>query len=140
MTQYDDNSNKNQNQFGTELINDLRLPKIISPNMKSTPDTFRMSSIQAQSVMNTTFDKESVIQERKISKRTKKLRENKKESRLSKEFEPQVDGFQLHGSTLKIKGDAKVRPLANMNYKNAEEKVKVIKSIFKFIYIFYLFY
>ena len=62
-------------------------------------------------------------------------------------FEPQLDGFQvrfsshtdlahiqfvnfnffiqLQGSTLRVEADAKVRPLANMNYKNAEDKVKV---------------
>ncbi|RNA24545.1 hypothetical protein BpHYR1_030117, partial [Brachionus plicatilis] len=127
MSQYEEIQSHNQSQFGTELINDLRLPRIKSPNRKSTPDTFRMSSIQAPSVMNTTFDKESVIQERKITKRTKKSREikNGKESRLSKQFEPQVDGFKLQGSTLTIEGDAKVRPLANMNYKNAEDKVKI---------------
>lgn len=125
MANYEEAQNRNQSQFGTELINDLRLPKLNSPNRKSTPDTFRMSSTQVPSVMNTTFDKDSIIQERKITKRSKKPKENK-ESRLSKQFEPQFDQFKIQGSTLKIEGDAKVRPLANMNYRNAEDKVKVI--------------
>lgn len=125
MTQYEDAQSRKQSQFGTELINDLKLPKLKSPNRKSTPDTFRMSSIQVPSVMNTTFDKDSVIEERKITKRSKKPKENK-DSSLGKKFEPQFDGFKIQGSTLKIEGDAKVRPLANMNYKNAEDKVKVI--------------
>jgi hypothetical protein len=44
-------------------------------------------------------------------------------------FEPHLDGFQLTGATIRVEADAKVRPLANMNYKNAEEKVKVISYL-----------
>ncbi|CAF0743450.1 unnamed protein product [Brachionus calyciflorus] len=129
LSQYQDEE-RNQSQFGTELINDLRLPRITSPNRKSTPDTSRLiSNLQTPSGLNTTFDQQSVIQERQIKKRSKQSKESissrGKESRLSKQHEPQLDGFQLSGSTLKIDGNAKVRPLANMSYKNAEDKAKI---------------
>ena len=128
MSQYEENPVQIHGQYGTELINDLRLPKLKSPNRKSTPDTARLiSSLQTPSVINTTFDQQSVIQERKITKRTKQQKNNGKDSRLSKQFEPHLEGFQLSGSTLKIEGEAKVRPLANMSYKNAEDKAKVKK-------------
>jgi len=39
--------------------------------------------------------------------------------------DPQLNGFELHGQNLRVESQTTVRPLANMNYKNAEDKAKV---------------
>jgi hypothetical protein len=57
---------KNQ-LYGTELINDLRLPRISSPHRKSTPDA--MSSNRNQNLAST--NQQSKVEARKIVKRSK---------------------------------------------------------------------
>ena len=38
--------------------------------------------------------------------------------------------IKLQGSTLRIEDETKVRPLANVNFKGSEDKVKVLISFF----------
>jgi hypothetical protein len=57
---------KNQ-LYGTELINDLRLPRLSSPHRKSTPDIMSSNRNPNMNTINQTSKAEA----RKIVKRTK---------------------------------------------------------------------
>jgi len=40
-------------------------------------------------------------------------------------FQPDVEGFEIQGSTLRVDASTKVRPLANMSFKNAEDTARI---------------
>lgn len=47
-------------------------------------------------------------------------------------FIPEVENYELTGSSLQIQGETKVRPLANMNQSVTEEKAKIRKENYLF--------
>lgn len=46
------------------------------------------------------------------------------------DHEPQLDGVGLMGNSIRVESQTRVRPLANMNFKKAEETAKVIETLY----------
>jgi hypothetical protein len=94
--------------YGTELLNDLRLPKIKSPNLRSTPDSGRYMS-NRDSHNNTKHTNISSIDQanielvqRKIIKRDKKSKSNKVKQPYS-EIVSQILSIKLKVFILNLK-------------------------------------
>lgn len=94
-------TDKSSGNIGYEVINDLRGPRIKSPNRRSTPDSGRYLKSQEESNRNNKFQQEpsitpiNPIVPRKIKKRSKQYPPNGIESRASNQHEPQLDAFRV---------------------------------------------
>lgn len=108
------------------------------PNLNFDRDTpFEDETIRGDSPLDPLLDRATP---RRIKKRIKQIKiksqlieqENTERALESRNLrnnydkhEPRLDGFELQGSNIRVESQTTVRPLANMNYKNAEDKAKV---------------
>ena len=76
LNELNDANKKDRSLYGTELINDLRLPDI-KQNQKSTPDTIRTfndNPFTPSTRISSTMTQSDVFVARRVQKRTKQLK------------------------------------------------------------------